>query len=328
MSHRRLSGVSGEKHPDWICTSALLRLLKVPVMTNSTDHLSEKARSWLELRDEDRIRELYGYRWIGYPKAKEILTRLDQLLNRPRVPRMKNLLIVGDTNNGKSEILRRFQSLHPSNDNPEGENIILPVLMLQTPPTPDEGRLYDGILHKLGAPFNRKDAAGKKLHAVSTLFNQIDTRMLILDEIHHVLAGGSSKQRGFCNVIKYIGNELMISIGAAGIDEAFNVFQSDDQLANRFDSMVLPRWTYCDDYLSLLASFETVLPLRHASNLTDEDIATKLLSMSEGLLGELSTILNDATELAISTKKERIDLDLLKELRWQQPSHRKYKTPP
>lgn len=47
-----------------------------------------------------------------------------------------------------------------------------------------------------------------------------------------------------------------------------------------------------------------------------------------GLIGELSTILNEAAERAIRTKKEHIDLEILKKLGWQQPSHRKLKAPP
>jgi len=293
-----------------------------------SDHLTEDARSLLELSDEARILELHGYRWIGYPRAKDILIRLDQLLNRPRVQRMRNLLIVGHTNNGKSEILKRFLTLHPANDNAAGENIIVPVMMVQAPPTPDEGRLYDEILNKLGAPFRRKDPPGQKLHQIATLFDRIKTRTFIIDDLHNVLAGNSAAQRKFCNVIRYIGNELQISIAAAGIDEAFNVLQSDDQLANRFDSVVLPKWKNDDDYLKLLGSFERVLPLRKRSDLAQDDIAMKLLSMSEGLIGELSTILNEAAELAIKEKKERIDLALLKKMRWQLPSNRKYKTPP
>lgn len=297
-------------------------------MNNSEDHLSEKARLLLELSDEERIHELYKRRWIGYPRAKAILSRLEDLLNRPKVQRMRNLLIVGHTNNGKSEILNRFQNLHPRDDNPTGESIVLPVMIIQTPPTPDESRLYDEILHKLGAPFNRKEVPGKKLHEVATLFEQIKTRMLVLDELHNVLAGNHLAQRRFCNVIRYVGNELQISIVAAGTDEAFNVLQSDDQLSNRFDSVELPKWQNDEDYLSLLASFERVLPLRYPSHLVDDDLATKLLSMSEGLIGELSTVLNAASESAIRTKKERIDLDLLNGLSWQLASHRKFKSPP
>jgi hypothetical protein len=49
------------------------------------------------------------------------------------------LLIVGDTNNGKTMIVNRFERLHLADDNPDGETIRLPVLIVQAPPTPAEG---------------------------------------------------------------------------------------------------------------------------------------------------------------------------------------------
>jgi superfamily II DNA or RNA helicase len=36
--------------------------------------------------------------------------------------------------------------------------------------------------------------------------------MLIVDEIHHLLAGSATRQRQFLNVLKYLGNELKIPI--------------------------------------------------------------------------------------------------------------------
>lgn len=289
-----------------------------------TDHLNERSKSYLALSDEERISKIHDEKWIRYTKAKEILARLEQLLKRPRVNRMKNLLLVGETNNGKTRILKRFQKLHPGDDNPEGDAIFLPVLLIQCPPVPDEGRFYNEILSKLHAPFNRRARPGDKLHEVKVTLEKIDAKMLILDEIHNVLAGTSAKQRLFLNVLKYLGNELKITIVAAGIDEAFNVLASDPQLANRFDSVVLPRWELNGDFISLLVSFERALPLREPSLLAkNEDIRLKLHSMSAGLIGELSDILKGAAELAIRTKKERIDLGILKKLKWQHPSERK-----
>lgn len=39
---------------------------------------------------------------------------------------------------GKTMIINLFKRLHPADDNPEGETIHLPVLIVQAPPTPSE----------------------------------------------------------------------------------------------------------------------------------------------------------------------------------------------
>ena len=66
--------------------------------------------------------------------------------------------------------------------------------------------------------------------------------MLIIDEIHHILAGNLNRQKGFLNVIKYLGNELEIPVVGVGTRDAYRAIQTDPQLANRFEPAVLPRW--------------------------------------------------------------------------------------
>lgn len=79
-------------------------------------------------------------------------------------------------------------------------------------------------------------------------------------------------------------------------------------------------------YLQLLKSFEYTLPLKKPSNLTDTSIAVKLLSMSEGLIGELSDVLTKAAVKAIESGKEKIDQKVLKEIDFIPPVARKWNT--
>lgn len=151
--------------------------------------------------------------------------------------------------------------------------------------------------------------------------------------IHNILAGSTRPQHNFRNVIRYLGNELKIPIVGAGTREAFNAINSDSQLANRFEPFYLPRWTMGDGknpqenpYLRLLASFERIIPLKEPSNLANHQnpaIAMTLLSMSEGLLGEITSVLKKAAVKAIRSGKERIDVKLLGQIGWIQPSDRK-----
>lgn len=296
-----------------------------------TDRLIEKAKLALELSDEERIDLILRERWVRYVKAKEILDKLDELLIYPKRHRMPNLLIVGDTNNGKTMIASRFQQLHPIDENVDGDAIVCPVILVQAPPTPDEGRFYDEILRKLSAPFKPKDPPGKKLFQVLTISDRVKLKMLIIDEIQDILAGSLRNQHKFRNAIKHLGNELQIPIVGVGTQEAFNAIQTDPQLANRFMPISLPRWEIGDTvkckknpYLKLLSSFESVLPLKEQSNLTESRVALKLLNMSEGLIGELSAILNEAAVKAIRSKKERIDVNILNDINFIPPSDRKW----
>lgn len=293
-------------------------------MNTESTHLNDSTRELLTLSDEQRIEKILSGRWIGYPTAKKILKKMEDLLTHPRVHRMPNLLIVGDTNNGKTMLARRFSKLHPAEDNPGGDGINAPVLLIQAPPVPDESRFYNVILEALYAPYRPHETANKKQPQVVKLLKHIGLKILIIDEIHHILAGNLNRQRIFLNVLKHLGNELEISVIAVGTKDAFRALQTDPQLANRFDPVVLPRWDLNNDFLRLLASFERMLPLKKASNLTQPDIAASLFSMSEGYIGELSQLLNHLAIEAIHSKTEHIHAQLLKQIDWTSPSKRKY----
>lgn len=286
-------------------------------------HLNESAVKLLELSPQERIEKIRSPRWIGYPRAKTILAKLEDLLVYPQSHRMPNLLVVGDTNNGKTMLVQRFCGLHPASDNPGGDGVHVPVLFVQAPPTPDEGRFYNAILELLFAQYKPNDRVDKKQFQVIKLLKYVGLRMLVIDEIHHIMAGNLNKQRTFLNVIKYLGNELQIPIVAVGTRDAFRALQTDPQLANRFEPALLARWEFNTDFLRLLASFERMLPLREPSDLHDTVLATKLFSMSEGYIGELSRLLTIAGAYAVESGKERIDEKTLNVIEWVSPSERK-----
>jgi len=154
------------------------------------------------------------------------------------------------------------------------------------------------------------------------MFPKLGVRMLIVDEIHHILAGNLQKQRAFLNVIKYLGNEALIPIVGVGTISALNALQTDAQLANRFEPRNLPRWRLDTRYRQLLASFEYVLPLAEESNLTEKEMATKLLDMSGGTIGELSKLIRRAAIETIRQGREKISLSLLEEVQWIPPDVR------
>ncbi len=134
--------------------------------------------------------------------------------------------------------------------------------------------MYQAILREVFAPFRSSARAGQLEHEVVRLLATIGVKVLIIDEIQHVLAGPLLRQRAFLNVIKHLGNELQLPIVAVGTQDAFNAIQTDPQLANRFEPAVLQHWTMGEDYLRLLASFEKLLPLEHSSALLDPAMPT------------------------------------------------------
>lgn len=289
------------------------------------NHLIESVREIASQNDEERIRLINSSRWIKYPAAEKILNRLEELLVYPKISRMPNMLIVGDTNNGKTILVNRFCNAHKPQiiGKDEDEKLNIPVVYMQAPPVPDEKRFYNQLLDSLNAPYSISDKVERKERQAINVLQHVGTKMLIIDEIHNILSGNTSKQRSFLNVIKYLANELKIVIVAVGIKESLNAMNTDSQIANRFIPEFLPKWHYNEDYIRLLASFEKLLPLRKPSNLVSEELSQKILDLSEGTIGEITSVLNAAAIEAIRSGNEKIDLAILKKLNYVRPSDRR-----
>lgn len=286
------------------------------------EHLAERVRPRLDGTNDERITFVRSDRWIPYTRAAELIRRLEDLLVHPRTHRMPNMLLVGDTNNGKSVVVQRFCRLHPWRENEHGDGNIVPVLLIEAPPIPDEQRLYNAILTALHAPFRPNDRVETKQATVFKMLRRLRVQMLIIDEIHNVLAGSTAKQHHFRNVLKYLGNELQIPIVAVGTRDAFNAIPIDPQLANRFRPEVLPRWQAGTEWDRLVLSFERRLPLRRPSDLATQ-MSPVLLTKSEGYIGELSALLTLGAVEAIRTGEERITPRILEQIEWIEPSRRR-----
>lgn len=294
-------------------------------MSGDYPHLHDSVRALLEDSDESRIRRIRADRWVGYARADAALSAFDTLLTFPRRTRMPNLLLCGPTNNGKSMVLEKFRRAHPPvSAGISSEGIAsVPVLKIQMPPCPDERRFFGAILEALALPHLTSESLARRQDSTLRLMHSTDVSLLIIDEVHNLLAGAQVQQRRMLNLLRWIGNELQIPIVAAGTAEALHAIQSDDQLANRFEPIGLPRWQDGEEYRQLLRTLEALLPLARPSNLARPALAQRVLAAAEGILGEVVTILTRAAVRAVTTGTETITVEMIEGCGFLSPSERR-----
>jgi hypothetical protein len=116
---------------------------------------------------------------------------------------MPNLLLVGPTNNGKSMIIEKFRREHPPSSGVDEERI--PVLVVQMPSDPSVARFYAAVLAVLGAPLRPRQQVAELEHVALDVLRRVGVRMLIIDELHNVLAGRDSSRREFLNLLRFLG---------------------------------------------------------------------------------------------------------------------------
>jgi hypothetical protein len=132
--------------------------------------------------------------------------------------------------------------------------------------------------------------------------------MLVVDEVHHLLAGSYREQRASLNLLKFLANDLQVSMVLVGTKDAVLALQTDTQMISRFRPFEIPRWRESERFRRLLVSFERALPLRKPSDLASREVVQFVPAASGGLTGEVSTMLNTAAELAIRGGEECIKI--------------------
>ena len=284
--------------------------------------LTKTAQLYLEKSDKERIAYCFKSHWIGYRAALTLIDLLEDKFDEPPQIRHEGLLVYSDHNNGKTSILKKFYEMHKTSlekTNEEDEHVYeIPIIYFQAPTQPDEGRLYSLILNELCVPHRSNEKVMEKARLVEHYLKKLNTRMILVDEIHSALKGNLNKQRTFIDILKQLSNKLSLSIILAGTREAHSALSSSDEVNSRFPSIELPRWGNDKKFRSFVATYETCLPLKEPSNMAhNPEIMDALYNQSNGLIGRTVKLIKKAAVKAIRSGREKIiadDIEYLPEL--------------
>ena len=266
-------------------------------------HLTAEARVIADLDDARRIAHLAEDHWIDYPRARQALQELERLLACPERTRMPGLLLHGES--GKSMVIQKFLRAHPAREfNTDTGLLQVDVLAVEMPSAPQERRLYGQLLMALNAPYRPGDRLAAVEYTALMLLRKVAPRMIVVDEVHNLLAGTAHEQRASMNLLKFLSNQLRCAIVVLGTRDALAAMQTDAQIASRFPGFELPRWQENEDFRGFLAGFERQLPLRQASRISgSRAMVSAIMSATSGITGHISELLSRAAEAAIRSKK-------------------------
>ncbi len=275
-------------------------------------HLFDHVRPYLDRSIEDRIAYIQAPRWIAYPGAKAAHVRLGELLSRPARLRTQGVMIIGPYANGKTMIAERFAVEHLKMVTLKQQK----VWIVQTREGTGLSHFYASILYALRAPVAHSQDVGRKAEQIDRLFERLKPRVLIFDEFHNALRGRTKDMEAIFAFFRRIGRQFDISPVLVGEVSIYDSINATSEMASRFDLHAVPRWRYDDDYLTLLDSLESALPLAKSSELSDEPLARRIFQLSEGLIGEIVGIVTKAAIAALRSGSERITQKRIEELRY------------
>ena len=275
--------------------------------------LIPEAREALNLSDEERIIFSMTDRFINYGRAKRILEYMELLLKVPRQPRMKGILLYGESGTGKTMIVRHFFEKFAPKENEDDDADEIPVLLVETPTEPKEKLLYDKIMDTLGVPYKKNEDILEKEKNVEYYVNMLRIRMLIFDEFHNVLNGTAIQQKRVLAAVKSLTNRLWIPIVLVGTKDVLIAVETDEEVKRRFDPYKLEPWSLDKEFLKLLRTIETTLPLKLPSYMwKNRGLASWLLEKTDGITSEIVHLIKLGAREAILSGEERITLEVMK----------------
>jgi hypothetical protein len=293
------------------------------VTAPGSDHLDAETRAMLAKPVAERLAWFQTEFWIEYSAAEHLLDLFRGLVVKPRRARMAGYLITGESNNGKSAIALEFARAFPSFLDEEKEQIQLPVLFFEIPPSPTDSAILGALLDALGVPYRPKDPYDKKLSVAVDAMRTLGVRVFVLDELQRILGARREQRLPILDQLRYFSNQVQVPLIVLTTPRGAGVLASVDEMINRLTPMALPAWPLDQVFQKLLSSFELRLPLPKPSNLKSKTFAPLIHELTEGLLGEVYDLLELALRIALNTQQECLTPDFIRSLPWVKPSERK-----
>lgn len=278
-------------------------------------HIDPDFRAVAAKEADDRIAFILQDRWIGHPRADEVLGRIRMAQQTYGRGRPLSLLIVGESGIGKTMIRTKYQRDQRVTWQERTGVRRQPVLSFQMPPEPLEAKFFKAALDALDAPAENFSRTRTVQDSAVSLLRLVKVELLMVDEIQNVFAGTARQQRLFLNNLRWLINELRLPIVVFGTVEALDVFGGDDQLQRRFQAVRMANWF--DDlagFKQFVVLMERTLPLRKSGELGTGDALKVLLEASEGITSNLCRLIEDAAVAAIRDGDERVTVRLLREI--------------
>lgn len=294
-------------------------------MTALPRKLRPDVEALLNASDEERIAFIELDHVIAYDEAQQVLAFIADTVRRPRQQRVKYLYVASWSNNGKSMTAEQIRAQYPPRLDEARRVMTYPVVVVSFPGEASLKSFCCRVLEALGASYRATADKVKLNDQMFSLLRTVGCSVLVVDEINNVLTGEKNAlalQR-FFNVIRDLGASRGICVVALGLPTAHAALCTDSQLANRFLPHQLPLWYDEARTRKFLRAYETIIPLREASNLAQGRLTTRITEMAEYLLGEIVEILKQAAKMAIRLKMETINDEVLDALNWVKPSARK-----
>ncbi|MFK3976474.1 TniB family NTP-binding protein [Shewanella vesiculosa] len=242
---------------------------------------------------------------IYHRECEEVIHALEQSLKTTgRNP--SGLMIVGESGVGKSTAIRLFQKKYcvPATDTHSYQTIVSVI----TPESATIKSLTSALLAELGCHTPDKGTAHAMKSRAVTLINNLQTKMIIFDEIQHLTERNAQRRtQDVINFVKTLMLQTHCPVVLVGMPDARELLNTDQQLQRRFSKSVELKpfsldytdndeeMSQFDEYCSFLNAIIQIMPIK-TINIEDEQVAFRLFAASKGKISVIIKLFEQLIE--------------------------------
>lgn len=218
------------------------------------------------------------------------------------------LLIIGESRTGKSCVVRQVLDQYAPDEGDDQS-----VLYAVAPAKATLKSLLEALLKGLGDPYWSRGTESNMTQRLYTQLEQVNCRMIILDEFQHLCDKGQAKQLDIlADWLKVLLENGHWGLVAVGLPESASIVNCHSQLAGRFEPLLrMPTFDWTDkmsrsQFKGILKRFRLEMAPFELPLIEDEQLAFRMYLATAGRVGLIAKLLDRAVRDAIRAKRLQI----------------------